>query len=370
MANATIVNISTDATANSYSSCSRNDFYHCSVFVICSIIFGAGFFGNCFSILILSTMKQYRKKVTFVSINLLCVCDVLALTLTYFTDMFASSEDWAEVHFTTAQCTVLIAVGLSPFLLSIFSVAVLALVRYNLVAHPMRISRLRSRKCVILLHIGGAVVITTVMAIVGHVSLETMSCYHAMYYNGYLVFTHPPMIMGAIIFICTLHVMKVRRLRQSLFARTYNTNTSIRRINKVIYIIMCVFIVCQTPFILTDVLLMLTGLEVVVLSDNFFKTLYNFAIVPYLLNHAINPYIYIISHFMRPTVAPVPVTEPAINRTTTLTKSSSEDENNQRDMQTQEVIRLASFPLTDTWDPQDINRLGDWLVNTIYVVQS
>ena len=280
----------------SFATCGLNEVYHCAVFIICTIIFVAGFIGNIVAIFFLSTRKEYRKNATFVSINLLCVSDVLALTLTYFADMFASPEDWAGINFSTLQCTALISVSLSPFLLSCYAVGVLAVVRYHLVAYPMRISKLRSRKFIIFLYVTGAAIFILVMAIVGRLSLETMSCYHAMYYNGNLVFTHPPAILATVIFLLSLHAMKVRRLRQSLSARTYNVKASIRRINIIIYIIMCLFIICQLPFIINDILQLLDEYEIVSLSDHFFKILYNIAIIFYILNHVVNPYIYFISY--------------------------------------------------------------------------
>ena len=172
----------------------------------------------------------------------------------------------------------------------------------------MKVSRLTTSKFVGILHIGGAAIITTTMAIMGRVSLETMTCYQAMYYNGNLVFTHPPAILGTVTFLFTLHVLKIRRLRQSQFARNFNNKSSIRRINIVIYIIMFLFIICQMPFIINDILQLLVDLEVLFLSDYFFKILYNVAIVFYLLNHAVNPYIYFISYLCfkkRSTIAPL-----------------------------------------------------------------
>ena len=295
-------NVTWNNTANftesgiSFATCGLNEYYHCAVFIICTVIFVFGFIGNIVAIFFLSTKRQYKKNATFVCINLLCFSDVLALTLTYFADMFASPVDWAEVYFTTLQCTVLIAFCLSPFLLSCYAVGVLAIVRYHLVAYPMRISKLRSRSFVIFLYVFGATVFVVIMAIVGRVSLETMTCYHAMYYNGNLVFTHPPAILGTVIFLFTLHALKVRRLRQSLSARTYNVKASIRRINVIIYIIMCLFIICQMPFIVNDVLQLLDDFEIISLSDYFFKILYNIGIIFYILNHAVNPYIYFISY--------------------------------------------------------------------------
>ena len=285
----------TDEMHTSYT-CGPSGIYPCPVFIACSVIFVAGFLGNVFSIIVLSAKKEYREKATFVSINMLCVCDLLALTVTYVVDMFIGPEYWAESYISTLQCTAAIAVGMTPFLLSCYSVCMLALVRYSLVAYPLKVGILRSRKVIILLHVAGAAVIATVLAFLVRISLNTMSCFEAFNQNGYLAYTHPPAILGTVVLLFTLHALKVRRLHRCMSARTYNTKLSIRRVNIIIYIIMCMFIVCQTPFIICDVLQLLVDYGVVVLSYRSFEILYSVGIVFYVLNHAVNPYIYFISY--------------------------------------------------------------------------
>ena len=306
LTNVTSANTTTDQ-GSSRSWCGASKTYHCAVFFICSCIFGAGLLGNCVSIFFLTTKKRYRKNATFVSINLLCMCDALALTLTYSSDMFAAEDDWDDVHFTPLQCSVVIAFGLLPFLLSCYSVAVLALVRYNLVAYPLKESKLRSRKFIIFLHIAGALVITLAMGGVGRLSLENMTCYEALNSNGYFAFTHPPIILGTIAFLITLHALKVRRLRLCLSAKTNSIKASIRRINIIIYMIMCMFIVCQLPYVVFDVLQLLNRFGVLEISNEFFIILHNVGTVFYTINHAVNPYIYFISYLYfqkRPTSEP------------------------------------------------------------------
>ena len=306
LTNVTSANATTDhETSRSW--CGASETYHCAVFFICSCIFGAGLLGNCVSIFFLTTKKRYRKNATFVSINLLCICDVLALTLTYTSDMFAGEDDWDDVDFTPLQCSVVIAFGLLPFLLSCYSVAVLALVRYNLVAYPLKESKLRLRKFIIILHIAGALVITLAMGGVGRMSLENMTCYEVLNSNGYFAFTHPPIILGTIAFLITLHALKVRRLRMSLSAKTNSIKASIRRINIIIYMVMCMFIICQLPYVVFDVLQLLNRFGVLEISDEFFNILHNVGTVFYTLNHAVNPYIYFISYLcfqQRPTAEP------------------------------------------------------------------
>ena len=276
--------------------CGFSSFYHCSVFIICSVIFAAGFIGNCVAIFLLSTKDKYKKDSTFMSINFLAITDFLAITATYFFDMFTTEDAWAEIGFTKVQCTFLIAIGFAPFLLSCYSVAMLGLVRYHVVAYPLTLSRWKSRKFVVILYMIAAVVLLTIMAVVGHVSQATMTCYEAINYNGNFAFTHPPIILGTFMLLFVLHALKVRRLRMSLSARTYNLKASIRRINIIIYVIMCIFIICQTPFIIADVLQVMIDQGVTV-SENFIYILYNVGTVFYILNHAINPYVYFISFY-------------------------------------------------------------------------
>ena len=307
--NLTNFNITNTSVHNlsSISWCGASETYHCAVFFLCSCIFGTGLIGNCISIFVLTTKKRYRQNATFVSINLLCICDVLALTLTYSSDMFATEEDWDDVDFTPLQCSVVIALGLLPFLLSCYSVAVLALVRYSLIAYPLAESKLRSRQFIIFLHIAGALVITLAIGGVGRLSLENMTCYEVLNSNGYFAFTHPPIILGTIAFLITLHALKVRRFRMSLSAKTHNIKSSIRRINIIIYMVMCMFIVCQLPYVVFDVLQLLKEFGVLEMSDEFFNILHNVGTVFYIINHAVNPYIYFISYLCfqkRPTAEP------------------------------------------------------------------
>ena len=232
--------------------CGFNELYHCATFIICSVIFIAGFWGNCFTIFLLIAKKKFRTKATFTCINLLAFSDLMALTLTYYADMLTSTED--DLNSLSAfECTVAMTLGFTPFLISCYALVLLAVVRYHVIAYPLSVSLLESRKVIILLYLAGAVAIASSLAVVAVISLQSMNCHDTFNNNGYLAFIHPPIIIVTIAILLVLHAMKIRRLRLSLSARTHNLKTSIRRINLVIYIIMCLFLICQLPFIIHDI---------------------------------------------------------------------------------------------------------------------
>ena len=247
----------------------------------------------------LSTKREFQKNSTFVCINLLAISDLMSLTVSYWEEMLAGYYFWNTIDLNDVQCTLYFIVGVSPFLLSCYCVSMLALVRYHVVVHPLKVSKLKIRKFIIILYIIAASVLFTVMAVVGRVSLETMTCYDVIYDNRNLVYIIPPTVIGTIAFLLILHVLKVRQLRRSLSARTNSVRSSIRKINIVIYIIMSLFIICQTPYILYDSANVLVENSEfnIVFSERFIKSLLSVGIVFYLINHAVNPYVYFISYY-------------------------------------------------------------------------
>ena len=279
--------------------CGREHYYHWAVFIVCSIIFVAGFFGNCVVIGILHWKEEFRKKSTFVSIHLLAVSDLMALTMSYWEEMFAGYYVWENLDLNRTECTLYIIAGISPFLLSCFSVTMLAMVRYDAVVHPLQLSRLKSRKFIIILYFAAGTILSIIMAVVGRMSLETMSCYNAIYGNGYIVFIVPPTVIAAIIVLLILHILKIQQFRKSIFVRTYNVKSSIRRMNIMIYVILCIFILCQTPYIMYDFVEVLEQSKVnIAVSEEFTTTLLSVGVVFHLLNHAVNPFVYFISFYV------------------------------------------------------------------------
>ena len=279
--------------------CGREHYYHCAVFIVCSIIFVAGFLGNCVVIGILHWKKAFRKKSTFMSIHLLAISDLMALTMSYWEEMFAGYFVWENLDLNKNECTLYIIAGISPFLLSCFSVTMLAIVRYDAVVHPLKFSRLKRRKFIIILYLAAGTILSIIMAVIGRMSLETMSCYDAIYGNGYIVFIVPPTVIAAIIILLSLHILKIQQFRKSMFVRTYNVKSSIRRMNIMIYVILCIFIVCQTPYIIFDFVEVLEQNEVnITVSEEFTTTLLSIGVVCHLLNHAVNPFVYFISFYV------------------------------------------------------------------------
>ena len=278
--------------------CGNDHYYNCAVFVVCSLIFVAGVVGNCIVIYHLSTKNEFQKNTTFVCINLLAISDLMSLTVSYWEEMLAGYYFWDSIDLNDVQCTLYVIVGVSPFLLSCYSVSMLALVRYHIVVHPLKVSKLKIRKYIVILYIVATIVISTAMAVVGRVSLETMTYYDVIYDNGNLAYIIPPTVLGTIALLRSLHVLKVRQLRRSLSARTNNVKSSIRKINIVIYIIMSFFIICQTPYIMYDFAEVLEEHSEfnIVFSERFIKILLSVGIVFYLMNHAVNPYVYFISY--------------------------------------------------------------------------
>ena len=292
--NMSSTNITTDLDTLS---CGFNNLYHCATFVLCSIIVVAGCIGNLLTVCILTAKERFRKQTTFICINFLAVSDLISLSLTYYSDMFSSSDDFDLGAFSDFECILFMVVGLTPFLVSLYALALLALVRYHVISYPLSVSRLKSRRFIIIVYGTGIVALSSAMAVMGRVSLDSMTCYDALNNNGNLAFTHPPAILGTIALLLVLHALKVKRLRSSISARTYNMKASIRRINIVIYIVMGLFIVCQMPYIIHDVLNLLHVYVMNVMTDLITKTLHNVGIVFYLLNHSVNPYIYFISFY-------------------------------------------------------------------------
>ena len=276
--------------------CMGEHYYHCAVFVICSIIFVAGFLGNCAVICIVQWKKEFQKKTTFVSIYLLAVSDLVSLSISYWREMVAG---YYVRELTIFECTVFFIAGTMPYFLSCFSVAMLAIVRFDAVVFPLKASRLKTRSFIIILYLSAVVILSIIMTAVGRYSLENMSCYDTIYYNENLVFLFPPATIATIVLLLILHFVKIQQFRTSLSVRTHNVRTSIRRMNIVIYVVMCGFIVCQMPYIMFDFVEIFEKSKVqVIISQQFIDILLCLGIVFHLLNHAANPFVYFISFYI------------------------------------------------------------------------
>ena len=277
----------------SWFTCGLTDFHHCAVFIVCSMIFLAGFLGNIVVIVLLSTKGQFQKTAIFVTIILLALSDVMTQTWLYVLEMFVVSNILDLNSLSTSECSSFIVIGVTQFLLSLYALAILALVRYHAIVYPLRMSRFKSRKFVVCLHILTTFIFACLMTIVATVSLQTMTCDEAIRHNKNIACILALAVIATIALLIILHFLKVRRLRQSLSARSYNTKSSIRRMNNVIYLVLCTFILCQLPFFVYDALQM-SGASV---SKYFSNTLYSVAIIFNVLNHSVNPYIYFLSYF-------------------------------------------------------------------------
>ena len=303
MANVSTSNISTDLDSQYETSgyaypCGYDHYYNCAVFVVCSLIFVAGVAGNCIVIYHLSTKREFKNNVTFVCINLLAISDLMSLAVSYWEEMLAGYYFWNTIDLNDVQCILYVIVDVSPFVLSCYSVSMLALVRYHVVVHPLKVSKLKIRKFIIILYILAASVISTFVAVFGRVSLETMTCYDVIYYNGNLVYIYLSTDIGTIALLLCLHALKIRKLGRSLSARTNSVRSSIRKINIVIYIILILFIICQTPYIMYGLHVLEENSKINILfSEQFIKILLSGGIVFNLLNHAVNPYVYFISFY-------------------------------------------------------------------------
>ena len=287
----------TNGSMTLWFSCGYTDFHNCAVFVVSSVIFLAGFVGNCVVIVLLSTKEQFQKTATFVSIKLLALSDVMTQTVThtwlYVFEKFVVSNILDLNLLSTFECSSFIVIGVTQFLLSLYALAILALVRYHAIVYPLRMSRFKSRKFVVCLHILTTFIFACLMTIVATVSLQTMTCDEAIRHNKNIACILALAVIATIALLIILHFLKVRRLRQSLSARSYNTRSSIRRMNHVIYLVLCTFILCQLPFFVYDALQM-SGASV---SKYFSNILYSVAIICNVLNHSVNPYIYFLSYF-------------------------------------------------------------------------
>ena len=133
----------------SWFTCGLTDFHHCAVFIICSAIFLAGFLGNIVVIVLLSTKEQFQKTATFVSIKLLALSDMMTQTWLYVFEMFVVSNILDLNYLSTFECSSVIVIGVTQFLLSLYALAILALVRYHAIVYPLQMSRFKSRKFVV-----------------------------------------------------------------------------------------------------------------------------------------------------------------------------------------------------------------------------
>ena len=277
--------------------CGFTHYYHCAVVVVYSIIFIFGVIGNSVVIYILSTKERFQRKATFTSINLLAISDVLALTCSYVSDIaYGFDPERIMKYITGLGVNIVDSLSYLPFLLSLYSVVMLALVRYKVVAYPLVISKLKSPKFLIIVYLIITAICFTLLLAIALVSPETLP--EDFHYNENPTYILNPALLFTIAVLFILHALKVYRLRQSLSARTYNIKSSIRRMNIAIYIIMCLFIISQLPIIICDVLEIMkrNGIDLT-LSDNSFIVLVSVGSVFYLINHAINPYIYFVSYY-------------------------------------------------------------------------
>ena len=220
----------------------------------------------------------------------------MSLTCFYVSNIATRFDKENLPDITVMEVNILSSLIYVPFLLSLYSVAMLALVRFKVVAYPLTISKLKSSKFLIILYIITMAISIIFLLAIPLVSLEAFQ--ETFNFNENLIYILHPAILLTIAVLFILHTLKVRRIRQSFSARTYNIKSSIRRMNITIYIIMCLFIICESPLVICDVLgfLKRKGIDVKFSDHSEFVSV-SVGIVFYMMNHAVNPFIYFISYY-------------------------------------------------------------------------
>lgn len=244
------------------------------LFYISSVIVLIGVFGNSLTIGLIMFEKKFHTP-TYVTIACLSCSDMMALTFSY---LFRFVSPFNMVH-----SFVISGVAISCLHVSTCHVIMFAILRYLIVAHP-----LWSRK-----HVGiKAVLITSLCLWIYGVTYGIIHIRIFKKSNSKAVIVAIDRIFEIVVplgLILTFHCLKLRHLKRS---ETRIISIQAKRMFRVISFIACTYFVTMTP-IWTLVILRVTKVFDDDVPDYMCFT-FAAAIVIYLLNFVIDPFIYFV----------------------------------------------------------------------------
>jgi hypothetical protein len=239
--------------------------------------------------------RRLYKTVTYTCILLLSLSDFLSVVNLYI-GMFILYPNLYSYYFNIPLCILHFWASFTPFLWSSGNLVVLAYERYSLITNPIlyHISHTSCRA------ITKSVAILTFMSML-NITYAVITSYYKVcpdfllnvYYFAYIAVPTYFLVTGMLLYF---HCSKLIRMkRHPPLAVGVKKKRRFSEITTKVYLICLSFVVGYCPFIINDILVLLTEHNVLDSNEGLTRLLYQIGTITMLANFAVNPFIYFLS---------------------------------------------------------------------------
>ncbi|XP_061166807.1 olfactory receptor 51V1-like [Saccostrea echinata] len=274
--------------------CSISEFSTCWLVSVCILLTSISLGGN-IATFVHILYRRLHKEVTYMCILLVALSDSLSSALVYIS-MFMLYPNLFKFYFNIPLCVVFFWMTFTPFMWSSGNLVLLAYERYFLIINPLRYHSSHTSKRAL----KTSLVILFVMSLITISYAVALSfikqCPNFLFVMYYFAFIGVPIVLIIIGMLVYLHCSKLMKLRTL-------PNISLRVIKRrqfsemtfKVYLICITYAFGQMPFVINDIIVLLTEYKVLVSTERITNILYQIGTVALLTNYAVNPFVYFLS---------------------------------------------------------------------------
>lgn len=274
--------------------CSINEFGSCWLIPVSTILTFISVTGNVATFCNILYRRMY-KTVTFTCILLLALSDLLSNSAMYL-GMFIFFPNMYEYYFNIPLCILSFWAFFTPVLWSSGNLVVLAYERYSLITNPI-LFHTSHTSCRTL---KTSIAILTIISMLNITYAVILSFYKAcpdflliVYYFAYIAVPIYFLIIGMLLYLHCSKLIKLKRHRPLAVGATKMLRFS--EMTTKVYLICLTFVFGQGPFIVNDILVLLTEHNILYPNEELTYLLYQIGTLAMLANYAANPFIYFLS---------------------------------------------------------------------------
>lgn len=276
--------------------CSPDYSYNCPVTVLALTITLLGVVGNL--AVIITMVRQRRYRVTSHScILVLAVNDLVSLLCNTSRECIYFPNQSYFVHTYGASstfCITFFVVNYTPYQCSCWNVVFLAYERYVLMTRPLVYMHTHTPKLVIIRALVAFTITTLINLCYSIVMTNLSKCPEFILHPSYYALISVPSIFTSFVFLVFFHFSKVSKIRKMklLEGRHTQIRKKFSRMTNIVYVIVIIYILSQIPYLLFDVVTTYETFTFKIWSLETFDIVLHVGIVVFLLNYAVNPFVY------------------------------------------------------------------------------
>lgn len=274
----------------------------CWVSVMCLSLSILGIIGNVTTVSIIAVMKRFHQP-TFICILCLACSDLMTIVTNYIFRFFLLTNslsirntiinqhdpDYHQIYVTVYSLGVWLGWYLG-FTWSSANTVLLSVTRFLLIVHPLKAMTFMTNKRIAVISSLGFVTslliclvpICLKVFLTGEENWKVVSASEFVF--RITVFLFP------VVTIIVLHVMKMRAISKSVRLRTQAGIT--RAMNIVIIIILLLYVLCHTSYVISDTIQLAMSLGISVSLESAWDKLFAITDILFVINYAVNPFIY------------------------------------------------------------------------------